>query len=58
MSNLKNHQISKLKIPTAGKSTSQGAFTIELRKSAFLKEAGRKQGRLVWLLPFSKAKAL
>jgi hypothetical protein len=47
MSNLKNYQISKLKIPTAGKSTSQGAFTIELRKSAFLKEAGRKQGRLV-----------
>jgi hypothetical protein len=30
ISNLKNHRISKLKIPTTGKSTSQGAFKIEL----------------------------
>jgi hypothetical protein len=30
---------------------------LNYKKSGFLKEPGKKQGRLVWLLAFSKAKA-
>jgi hypothetical protein len=57
MSNLKNHRISKLKSPTAGKSTSEGAFRIELRKSSFSKRTWKKN-RAVWFdfLLFQKQK--
>jgi hypothetical protein len=31
---------------------------LNYEKTAFLKEPGKKQGHLVWLLAFSKTKAL
>jgi hypothetical protein len=51
MSNLKNHRISKLKNPTAGKSTSV-LSELNYGKAAFLKEPRKKHGRLIWLLAF------
>jgi hypothetical protein len=68
MPNLKNHRISNLKHcrisdlkfcwisylknPTTGKSTSQGAFRIKLRKSSFSKSIWDKADPFSWLLTF------
>jgi hypothetical protein len=48
----------KLNYEKHGKSTSQYAFKIELQKISFSKITRKKQGRLIWLLTFSKTKAL
>jgi hypothetical protein len=53
-----NYRKEELNYGKADKSTSQGAFRIELQETTFLKEPKKKQGRLVWPLPFSKIKAL
>jgi hypothetical protein len=58
MSNLKNHRISKLKIPQPAKEPPWVLSGLNYKKAAFLKNTWEKAGRLVWLLAFSNAKAL
>jgi hypothetical protein len=56
-SNLKNHWISKLKSLTAGKSTSQGAFRIDLWKNSFSKRTWKKAGSFGLTFVFFKNKS-